>query len=326
MTTAWSRAETGSSHGAAGDAFDGAAGVARAAAHPDFAGRPLMDLAAPPDRAVPVIVGVPHAGRDYPDAFRDASRLDASRLRRSEDAFVDELFGEAPALGMPMLRARFPRAWLDVNREPYELDPRMFDGPLPPHVNSRSVRVAGGLGTVPRLVAEGQDIYRSRLAVGEGLERIERVYKPYHEALRRLLTATHAAHGIAVLLDCHSMPSAMRDGETGRPDVVVGDRYGTSASRRVSEAAVAALRARGFAVARNKPYAGGFTTEHYGRPVRGLHAVQIEINRGLYMDELTYERGPGFAALRAELAAFLADFLDRAGLGSGRGGALMAAE
>ena len=306
--------------------FDAAVAVASSASHPDFDERPLLDVLRPYADLAPVVIGVPHAGRDYPDPFRAASRLDALRIRRSEDAFVDELFGEAPALGAPMLRARFPRAWLDVNREPYELDPRMFDGPLPPHVNSRSVRVAGGLGTVPRLVAEGQDIYRSRLAVGEGLERIERVYKPYHEALRRLLTATHAAHGIAVLLDCHSMPSAMRDGETGRPDVVVGDRYGTSASRRVSEAAVAALRARGFAVARNKPYAGGFTTEHYGRPVRGLHAVQIEINRGLYMDELTYERGPGFAALRAELAAFLADFLDRAGLGSGRGGALMAAE
>ena len=305
--------------------FDAAVAVASSASHPDFDERPLLDVLRPYADLAPVVIGVPHAGRDYPDPFRAASRLDALRIRRSEDAFVDELFGEAPALGAPMLRARFPRAWLDVNREPYELDPRMFDGPLPSHANTRSVRVAGGLGTVPRLVAEGQDIYRSRLPVAVGMERIERVYKPYHEALRRLLAATHDLHGAAVLIDCHSMPSNARDGEVqGRPDIVVGDRFGTSASRTISEATVAALRSRGFAVARNKPYAGGFTTEHYGRPNRGLHAIQIEVNRALYMNEITLERSPGFVALRAELTAFLADFMERAGLGGHR--TLIAAE
>ena len=321
VLTGWPDGDGGA--GVRGETHGRAVAIARNARHPDFGDRPVMDVALPHGHEVPVVAAVPHAGRDYPAAFRASSRLDPVRIRRSEDAFVDELFGGLPALGIAMLRARFPRAWLDVNREPYELDPRMFDGPLPSHANTRSVRVAGGLGTVPRLVAEGQDIYRSRLPVREGLERIERVYKPYHEALRHLMTATHGAHGLAVLLDCHSMPSAMREGENGRPDVVVGDRFGTAASRRISEAAVAALRARGFAVARNKPYAGGFTTEHYGRPARGLHVLQIELNRALYMNETSHERGPGFAALRAELTAFVEDFLARTTLG---GGALMAAE
>ena len=281
--------------------------------HADFKGRRVLTVHEPTAPPAPLVISVPHAGRDYPEAFRRSSRLDATRLRRSEDAYVDELFSAAPALGASMLVASFPRAWLDVNREPYELDPRMIEGPIPSHANTRSVRVAGGLGTVPRLVAEGLDIYRSRLPVREALGRIEAVYKPYHSALRELLATTHDRHGRAVLLDCHSMPSAMREGESGRPDVVVGDRFGTSASREITDRVIAALRERGFVVARNKPYAGGFITEHYGRPPRGLHAVQIELNRGLYMNETTYEKTAGFEALRAELAAFLSDFLRRIG-------------
>ena len=277
--------------------FEHARRLAANTTHPDFEGRPVMSVAMPSQGMEgPVLLDIPHAGRDYPEPFRRTSRLDSTKLRRSEDAYIDDLFGNAPSLGIPVLTAHFPRAWLDVNREPYELDPRMFDGAVPSYANTRSVRVAGGLGTVPRLVAEGQDIYRSRLPMREALSRIEGVYKPYHAALRALLAATREASGQAVLLDCHSMPSAVRSGEGGRPDIVV-----------------AALRERGFVVARNKPYAGGFVTEHYGRPLRGLHAVQLELNRGLYMNETTYERGPGYAALRQELTRFLSDVLEQFG-------------
>lgn len=187
-----------------------------------------------------------------------------------------------------MLRAHFPRAFLDVNREPYELDPRMFDGALPPHANISSMRVAGGLGTVPRLVAENMEIYRGRFPVEQALERIETIYKPYHATLRKLIARTHVEFGMSILIDCHSMPGNVHlPGSGHRPDFIIGDRYGTSAAAELSRVAVELLEQLGYAVARNKPYAGGFITEHYGRPTRGLHALQIEINRGLYVDEAT---------------------------------------
>ena len=300
--------------------------LAVATRHPDFESRPVFSVLAPAQQRVPLVFNAPHSGRDYPDRFRQTSRLDAVQLRRSEDAYVDELFAAAVPMGAPFLLAHFPRAWLDVNREPYEFDPRMFDGPLPHYANVRSVRVAGGLGTVPRLVAEGRDIYRKRLPVSEALSRVENVYKPYHDALRMLTAATHRTFGRSILVDCHSMPSAVREGESGRPDIVVGDRFGTAAARSLTELAVALLRERGYAVARNKPYAGGFITEHYGRPVRGLHAVQIELNRGLYMNEMTQERTAGFEALREDLAGFIADFMARCEIGLGGEPHLEAAE
>ena len=298
---------------------DPAQGISRAlryaanTTHPDFEQRPVMSVALGAPPSAPIVLDIPHAGRDYPAALQRSSRLDATLLRRSEDAHVDDLFGGAQALGVPSLIAHFPRAWLDVNREPYELDPRMLDGSVPSYANTRSVRVAGGLGTVPRLVAEGQDIYHTRLPVREALSRIESVYKPYHAALRELLAATHAAHGRVLLLDCHSMPSAVRGGEAGRPDIVVGDRFGTSSGGAITDLVVSALRRRGFKIARNKPYAGGFVTEHYGRPARGLHAIQLELNRALYMNELSYERTAGFEALRNELTGLVADI--REGMG-----------
>lgn len=262
-------------------------------------------IAKPRVHSAPFVFNSPHSGRHYPESFLAASRLDRLNIRRSEDHYVDELFSFAPALGAPLLAAQFPRAWLDVNREPYELDPRMFDGPLPPFANTASVRVAGGLGTVPRLVAENMDIYRSRIPVDEALTRIERVYRPYHAALRKLVAQTHVLFGRAILIDCHSMPASVRiSGAQARPDIIVGDRYGASAGRDLSRAAVSILEDLGYEVLRNKPYAGGFITEHYGRPARGLHALQIEINRGLYVDDRTLERGAGFALLRSDLGIF----------------------
>ncbi len=233
----------------------------------DFSGRPAFDIIAPARRNLPVVLSSPHSGSCYPEDFLAASRLDAQAIRRSEDTHVDTLMLEAAALGAPLLRANFPRAWLDVNREPYELDPKMFAGALPTYANVRSVRVAGGLGTIARIVAEREEIYDRPLPVEVALARIDRVYKPYHRALRQLVADTHAAFGVAILIDCHSMPSTVR-GSYGRqrPDVVLGDRYGTSCAPELTDLSAQILTRRGYGVSRNKPYAGGFITEHYGRP------------------------------------------------------------
>lgn len=266
---------------------------------------PLFEVLQPRRQTEPFVFNSPHSGRVYCESFMESSRLDRVAIRRSEDLFVDELFSVAPVLGAPLLQANFPRAWLDVNREPYELDPRMFDGPLPCFANIGSLRVAGGLGTIPRLVAENMDIYRGRIPVAEALDRINSVYLPYHTSLRKLLARTHVQFGRAILIDCHSMPASVRSSNNGpKPDFIIGDRYGSSAAHDLSHAAVCILAELGYQVARNKPYAGGFITEHYGRPARGFHALQIEINRGLYIDEQSLEKNSGFAALRINLAEF----------------------
>ncbi|MBB4191525.1 N-formylglutamate deformylase [Rhizobium aethiopicum] len=271
----------------------------------------LFEVHEPVSQTIPFVYNSPHSGRIYPPEFIAQSRLEGIAIRRSEDHYVDELFGSAVELGAPMLAANFPRAYLDVNREPYELDPRMFDGLLPPYANINSLRVAGGLGTIPRIVAENMEIYARRLPVQEGLDRVEAVYKPYHAALRRLIARTHVQFGFGVLIDCHSMPGNVRvAGCTGRPDFIIGDRYGTSASAELSRAAIAILEEMGFAAIRNKPYAGGFITEHYGRPSRGLHALQIEVNRAIYVDEVTLEKREDFAAVADAVAAFMRQMAD----------------
>ncbi|MCH4549036.1 N-formylglutamate amidohydrolase [Rhizobium sp. WYCCWR 11279] len=268
----------------------------------------LFEVHEPVSQTIPFVYNSPHSGRIYPPEFIAQSRLEGIAIRRSEDHYVDELFGSAVALGAPLLAANFPRAYLDVNREPYELDPRMFDGLLPPYANVNSLRVAGGLGTIPRIVAENMEIYARRLPVQEGLDRVEAVYKPYHAALRRLIARTHVQFGFGVLIDCHSMPGNVRvAGSTARPDFIIGDRYGTSASAELSRAAIAILEEMGFAAIRNKPYAGGFITEHYGRPSRGLHALQIEVNRAIYVDEVTLEKREDFA----EVADAVTDFMQQ---------------
>lgn len=250
----------------------------------------------------PVLFNSPHSGSVYPRAFLAVSRIDIATLRRSEDSFVDELVAGVVHSGFPLMRAHFPRCLIDVNREPYELDPRMFEGRLPSFANTRSMRVAGGLGTVPRVVGDAQEIYDRRIPVDDALRRIESLYKPYHRALRRLFTRLHRDFGAAVLIDCHSMPSnAGHKEERPRPEFVLGDRYGTSCVGAVSETVADTLRGLGYGVSRNKPYAGGFITEHYGNPAAGLHAIQLEINRALYMDERRYERSKNFARLAADL-------------------------
>ena len=255
---------------------------------------------------VPFVFNSPHSGRRYPPSFHAMTRLDNLSIRKSEDYLVDELFADVVALGAPLLAANFPRAWLDVNREPYELDPVMFSEALPAFANTRSVRVSGGLGTIARIVSEREEIYNRKLTVAEGLERIERYYKPYHERLRTLLAKAIARFGHAVLVDCHSMPSASAFSRrarnwSARADFVVGDRYGSSCSPALTHAATDFLKGRGYRVALNKPYAGGFITSHYGRPGHGLHAIQIEVNRGLYMDEVRMRKSSGFDRLRRDL-------------------------
>jgi N-formylglutamate deformylase len=265
---------------------------------------PPFEILEPAEWRGPVVFNSPHSGRVYPPTFLTVARLDLALLRRSEDSFVDELFAGVVKRGHPLMRAHFPRCYVDVNREPYELDPRMFEGRLPSFANTRSMRVAGGLGTIARMVGEAQEIYDDRLPVGEALRRIEGLYKPYHRALRRLMTRVHRDFGAAVLVDCHSMPSvAGVKEERPRSDIVVGDRYGTSCVGLVAQTIEEALQGFGYSVSRNKPYAGGFITEHYGNPAAGLHAVQLEVNRALYMDERRFERGSAFARLAADLVA-----------------------
>ncbi len=276
-------------------------GVERAEASPlraaDFV--TPFEVIEPAVLATPLIFNSPHSGRVYPKRFLACSRLDALTLRRSEDAFVDELFAPCVNIGAPLMRANFPRAFLDLNREPFELDPLMFEGRLPAFANTRSLRVAGGLGTIPRVVGEAQEIYKGRLAVAEAMARIAMLYKPYHQGLRDLIDRAAASFGLAVLIDCHSMPSSVADGAA--PDFVIGDRYGASAAPWIVDTVENALRLAGHSVRRNKPYAGGFITEHYGAPAAARHVVQIEVNRALYMDERTMAKSERWDEISASL-------------------------
>ncbi len=281
------------------------------AVDPEF-GEPV-EILEPEELASPLVFSSPHSGSVYPPAFLERTRLDALGLRRSEDAYVDALFAFARSVGAPMLRAHFPRAYLDVNREPYELDPRMFDAPLPEFVNTRSLRVAAGLGTIPRVVADAREIYAQPLRVEEALDRIERLYKPYHAALRGLMERAQRKFGAAFLIDCHSMPTTLaRDQSVAtrgkrQLDFVIGDRFGASCCPGVVAAIEDRLRQFNYVVQRNRPYAGGFITEHYGKPAAGWHAVQIEVARGLYMNETTLERNERFDAIAAHLGEVVRD-------------------
>lgn len=265
-----------------------------------------FSVARPASLKVPLVFNSPHSGRIYPKAFLAASRLDPFALRRSEDAYVEELFSFVTELGAPLLYAHFPRAYLDVNREPYELDPILFRDGLPHYANTQSVRVVGGLGTIARIVSESDEIYREPLTLGAALERINRLYTPYHETLSALLDDAQREFGFSLLIDCHSMPSNPLAEQNGaRPDFVVGDRFGTSCNGDITRLAARQLKAQGYAVALNKPYAGGYITEHYGRPHKGQHALQLELNRALYMDETSFEKSDGFERLRSDLEAMV---------------------
>ena len=263
----------------------------------------------PTRQRLPLVLASPHSGRDYAPEFISASRLDALALRRSEDSFVGELFAAAPARGAPLLCALFPRAFVDPNREPYELDPEMFEDCLPDYVNSESRRVSSGLGTIARIVGNGSAIYRDKLSFAEAVRRIDDLYRPYHAALEGLIRETLDRFGCAILLDCHSMPSVGgpmdRDPGARRVDFVLGDRHGASCHPSVTASVARLLGDLGYGVRANDPYAGGYTTLHYGRPRDGVHSLQIEINRALYMDEVNFERGPGFDSIAQHMSAVI---------------------
>lgn len=265
----------------------------------------VFEIIAPAQWTAPLVFNSPHSGNTLPEDFLALSRLDARTLHLSQDCYVDELFGGCIATGAPMLRALLSRSYIDLNREPYELDPRMFLEDVPRHFNTSSPRVACGLGTLPRIVAEGQDIYRGRIPLAQAITRIERCYHPYHRALAALLNEAHQATGQVLLVDCHSMPSSavaeIQGQRERRIDIVLGDRFGASADPEITATAESCLRSAGLNVVRNRPYAGGFSTENHGRPPLGRHALQIEINRCLYMDETRQLKSPGFSEMKRVL-------------------------
>ena len=279
---------------------------------------PPFEILPPAEWTAPAVFNSPHSGREFPEDFLRQSRLPKLTLRKSEDCYVDELFMSCVSHGAPMLRALVPRSYIDLNREPYELDPRMFSGELPGYANTGSPRVAGGLGTIPRIVSEGEEIYRGRLDFAEVRKRIEQIYLPYHRTLSALTGAVLAKAGEVLLVDCHSMPASASAHVTphvaGGVDVVLGDRFGASCAEDISAFVEEELRRCGLRVLRNKPYAGGFITQNHGSPHRGQHALQIEINRSLYMNEATLEKTAGFAQMQAvleNLSAVLLPFLEQ---------------
>jgi N-formylglutamate amidohydrolase len=285
------------------------AGTSPPAAEPALAEPPFTLLRPAGGLISPLVFASPHSGRLYPQDMMAASALDAAAIRRSEDAFVDVLIAGALGHGASIIQAGYARAYVDVNREPYELDPSMFEDELPDFARGRSARVAAGLGSIARIVAEGQEIYARKLTFEEARKRIEAVHQPYHVALEAMMTQACTQFGLAVLVDWHSMPSAAARtlGQSGDPrtaghcDLVLGDRFGSACHGAITDAVEHELEAMGYRVARNAPYAGGFTTEFYGRPPRRRHALQIEINRALYLDEASLKPHIGFDRLKGDL-------------------------
>lgn len=275
-----------------------------------------FEVLAPPRWTAPMVFNSPHSGSVLPQTLLQTSSLSPSQLRSSEDMFVDELFMGCLEAGAPLLRALVSRSYVDLNREPYELDARMFVERLPGHMNPSSPRVACGLGTIPRTVGDGLNIYPGPISLAEALHRVERIYRPYHRVLSQLLNEAWSQAGCVLLVDCHSMPtSAVQQHRSIRGtslDVVVGDRFGNACSAGLVEVIEDYLSSKGLTVGRNKPYAGGFITETHGEPESARHAVQIEVNRALYMDERHQVKNRGFADLRNTLdglAARLAEAL-----------------
>ncbi len=277
---------------------------------------PTFRLSMPDQSRGGVVFASPHSGNLYPPDFVAASQLDELALRSSEDAFVDDLFGDAPRHGAPLLAALAPRAYVDVNRAADELDPALIAGL---QRSLQNPRINSGLGVIPRVVAGGRSIYRGKIPRREAEERLARVWHPYHDALRSLLARIHAASGEVVLIDCHSMPrealGAARSPARTRPDVVLGDRFGASASPEVTDRVDAAFKAAGFRVARNTPFAGAFIAQHYGRPSRGQHVVQVEIDRGLYMHEAELRPNADYMSVKAALTRVIAELAAAPGPG-----------
>ncbi|MGH1412912.1 MAG: N-formylglutamate amidohydrolase [Pelagimonas sp.] len=254
-----------------------------------------------------VVFASPHSGRDYPWSFLRGTVLDDHTIRSSEDAFVDRLFDCVPQFGAAFLRAGAPRAYVDLNRASDELDPALIEG-----VSKRShnPRIASGLGVVPRVVANGRAIYRGKLPMAEADRRIARIWKPYHDKLTDLLAQSRAQFGCSVLIDCHSMPHEAVRNTTSKgapPQIVIGDRFGASAASDVVDQVEAAFERVGLRVARNAPFAGAYIAQHYGRPSQNQHAIQIEIDRSVYMDEAAVRPNGDFHTFRKVLRGVTAE-------------------
>ncbi len=266
------------------------------------------DLEMPAKRTSCVVFSSPHSGRDYPLEMLQRSVLNRHVIRSSEDAYVDRLFDTAPGLGIPLLKAKMPRAYLDLNRSPDELDPALIDGI---RRRGHNPRVSSGLGVIPRVVANGRAIYRGKLTIDEARQRIDTYWHPYHTRLKSLLAESYTMFGQAILIDCHSMPheavAAAGTTRSGRPEIVLGDRFGASASGEIVDQIESAFAAAGLSVARNAPFAGAYVTQTYGRPGRRQHAIQIEIDRSLYMDEQKILPGTNFELFRQTLRKVIAD-------------------
>ncbi|OKH89530.1 N-formylglutamate amidohydrolase [Thalassospira sp. TSL5-1] len=262
----------------------------------------------PQRQTLPVVFASPHSGRVYPDDLITRARIDAFALRASEDAFVDRLFATAPKAGAPLLCANFPRAYVDVNRGALELDPRMFEGDLPENADIHSMRALSGLGSIPRVVSGGVEIYKARLPVAEALQRIDTYYTPYHQALQKLIDMTRNQFGYCILIDCHSMPGDSTDSSQNPVDLVLGDCYGRSCHPTLTNHVGRCFRDMGYNPAYNDPYAGGYCTRHYGQPGQNVHTLQIEINRALYMEEETLTPHDGFNSLRDQMSSLIEQF------------------
>lgn len=268
-------------------------------------------LSLPETQTTSVVFASPHSGRHYTDAFLKQTVLDEMTVRSSEDAFVDQLVEVAPSCGAPLIGAIWPRAYIDLNRASDELDQALIKGV---RSGSHNPRISSGLGVIPRVVSNGRAIYRGKLAFADAKQRIEQCWKPYHTALETLMQATRQEFGDAILIDCHSMPHEAVDAVTQpgkpRPDVVLGDRFGASASGEIVERIEQVFLEAGLCVNRNAPFAGAYITQHYGRPSRGMHAIQIELDRRLYLDERRMQPNENFTAFRDLMSGIVSEISD----------------
>jgi len=265
----------------------------------------------PKQRVGSVLFASPHSGRTMPKGFVEESLLTELQIRSSEDAFVDDLYADAPDLGAPLLRALVPRAYVDFNRSSEDLDPALIQGL---RRKSTNPRVVSGLGVIPRVVANGRHIYRGKIDLEDAHQRIKRYWRPYHDQLRAALDTTFRDYGEAVLIDCHSMPSEALDAlvtSAGkRPDIVLGDRFGASSAVAITDKIAGSFEAQGFSVSRNVPFAGAFIAQNYGRPALGQHVIQVELNRALYMDERKIEKLPDFDDVKTRISAAMAEIIE----------------
>ena len=268
-------------------------------------------LTQPAQRLTGVVFASPHSGRDYPWAFLRSSVLDERAIRSSEDAFVDLLIDEAPSMGAPVLAATSPRAFIDFNRSNEELDPALIEGVAG---ITHNPRISSGLGVIPRVVANGRPIYRGKMTMAEAKARIADHWEPYHRALKAELETARSEFGSAILIDCHSMPHEAIEGiagkGNGKPEVVLGDRFGAACAADIMDQVEAALLNAGLRDARNAPFAGAYITQHYGRPSRGQHVIQVEVDRALYMNEAAIRPNVKFQKFKRQLTRVLADIIE----------------